>query len=150
MEIKSVGKEGTIGQHFAELRKHSSQAYPTDGSEDLRGWPPQTPRAGRTARTVEAKALLGDALYRVSGGEYTYNEKYDDRYQHWPALFRYCREWEKTYAEGPYVEFKTEADCMSWAMHKLGTIDKAAAPIPWLAAIQRLRVAQKAQTRQAE
>jgi hypothetical protein len=145
MEIKSVEKEGTIGQHFSELRKHSSLSF-TDGSEDLRGWPPQTPRAGRTARTVEAKALLGDALYRVSGGEYTYNEKYDDNYPYWPALFRYCREWEDAHRDGPYVDFKTEADCMSWAMHRLGTIDKRAAPIPWTAAIKRLRTMQRAQT----
>ena len=139
-EIKSDGQETlTIGQHFAELRKHSFQSFNPPGAIAPR--PPSLPGA-----EPKAKALLEDSLYRVSMGEYTCNPKYDDRYPHWPALFRYCREWESAHADGPYVPFKTEADCMSWAMHRLGTEGKAAAPVPWLAAIKRLRAAQKAQT----
>jgi hypothetical protein len=138
-EIKSDGKETlTIGQHFAELRKHSFLSF-SDGSKPLRAGRPDPLKA-------KDKALLEDSLYRVSMGEYTYNPKYDDRYQHWPALFRHCRAWETAHADGPYVEYKTEADCMTWGMQRLGTINKVAAPIPWLAAIKRLRAAQKAQT----
>jgi hypothetical protein len=123
----------TIGQHFDMLRQHSFQA----GCNPL-GLSPQTPSKAK------AKTLLEDSLYRVSMGEYEYTPKYDDKYQHWPALFRYCREWVATHHDGPYVEYKTEADVMSWGMHRLGTIDKHAAPIPWTAAIKRLRAMQKA------
>ena len=130
----------TIGQHFDELRKHSFQA----GGNPL-GLSPQTPAKSKAKPT----AWLQDSLFRVSMGEYEYTPKYDDKYPHWPALFRYCKEWVAAHSDGPYVEYKTEADCMSWGMHRLGTIDKHAAPIPWTAAIKRLRAMQKAQTREA-
>jgi hypothetical protein len=131
----------TIGQHFDTLRQHSFQA---DGGNPLGTGRPQTPDRSKDA---SLKPTLEDSLYRVSLGEYVYTPKYDDRYQHWPALFRYCKEWVAAHRDGPYVEYKTEADCMSWGMQRLGALDKRAAPIPWTATIKRLRALQKAQTR---
>jgi hypothetical protein len=93
---------------------------------------------------------LEDKIYTVSAGEYIYAPKWDNKYKHWPALFRFCREWVEAHREGPYVEYKTEADLMSWGMHQLAKLQSVAAPPPWMRTIRTLRELQKAQTRSTE
>jgi hypothetical protein len=125
MKGMNASKEAvlTIGQHFTELRTHSFQSV------------------------GEEQDLLADSLYRVSLGEYQYAPARDRKYPYWRQLFRLCRAWVGEHSDGPYVEYKTEADCMSWGMSRLRAEFRLTAPIPWTAVIKRLRELQKAQTR---
>ncbi len=81
---------------------------------------------------------LEDKLFAVSMGEYRYSPRFDNQYRHWPALFRFCWEWVLAHAEGNYVEWKTEADCMNWGMNRLGA-QNIKAPPGWMRAIRTLR-----------
>ncbi len=86
---------------------------------------------------------LEDKFYAVSAGEYIYNPKHDNRFKLWAELFRHCREWVAAHKEGPYVEYKTEADMMSYGMMRLGQVQKARVQPSWMACIRRLRELQK-------
>jgi len=86
---------------------------------------------------------LKDKIFSVSVGEYVPNPTHDKRFKLWPELFRHCRAWVEAHKEGPYVEYKTEADMMSYGMMRLGQVQKARVQPSWMACIRRLRELQK-------
>lgn len=83
---------------------------------------------------------LEEMLASVSLDEYKYAARKDERFfLYWKQLFRHCRAWVDEHAEGPYVEYKTEADVMNAGKDRLWVVEKQRVPQSWMRVIFTLK-----------